>query len=167
MRLVARVAAAIALWAFAIPGTALPLDKNLVGVWTIVSVTYGEGADKTEPFGVNVKGTQIFDASGHFAVVVTRADLPKVASNNREKATAEESEKIVHGSLGYFGTYTTNEAEKSFTVKIEGATFPNFVGTSQTRGYAISGDELRITNPTASGGRPATVVLKRASQKTM
>jgi hypothetical protein len=163
MTLVARAAAAISLCVLAIPGTALALDKNLVGVWTIVSVTYGEGADTTEPFGANVKGTQIFDASGHFAVVVTRADLPKVASNNREKA----SEKIVHGSLGYFGTYTTNEAEKSFTVKIEGATFPNFVGTSQTRGYAISGDELRITNPTASGGRPATVLLKRASQKTM
>jgi hypothetical protein len=106
MTLVARAAAAISLWVLAIPGTALALDKNLVGVWTIVSVTYGEGADKTEPFGANVKGTQIFDASGHFAVVVTRADLPKVASNNREKATAEESEKIVHGSLGYFGTYT-------------------------------------------------------------
>ena len=65
-----------------------------------MSVTYGEGADKTEPFGANVKGTQIFDASGRFAVVVTRGDLPKVASNNREKASAEESEKIVHGSLG-------------------------------------------------------------------
>jgi Lipocalin-like domain len=98
---------------------------------------------------------------------VTRADLPKVAANNREKATAEESEKIVRGSLGYFGTYTTNEAQKSFTVQIEGSTFPNFVGTSQTRSYAISGDELRITNPTASGGRAATVVLKRATQKAM
>jgi hypothetical protein len=66
-----------------------------------------------------------------------------VASNNREKASAEESEKIVHGSLGYFGIFTTNEVEKSFTVQIEGSTFPNFVGTSQTRSYAISGDELR------------------------
>src|SRR5262249_31773091 len=108
MTRVPRVAAAIALWALAIPGTAWALDKNLVGVGTIVWFTYGEGAEKTEPFGANVKGTQIFDASGHFAVVVTRADLPKVASSNREKATAEESEKIVHGSLGYLGTYTTN-----------------------------------------------------------
>src|SRR5262245_27470893 len=167
MRLVVHAAAVILLWVLAIPGTALALDKNLVGVWTIVSVTYGEGADKSDAFGANVKGVQIFDASGRFAVVVTRGDLPKVASNNREKASAEESEKIVHGSLGYFGTFTTNEADKSFTVQIEGATFPNFVGTSQTRGYAISGDELRITNPTASGGRPATVVLKRASPKAM
>jgi len=167
MTLVARAAAAISLWVLAIPGTALALDKNLVGAWTIVSVTYGEGADKTEPYGANVKGTQIYDASGHFAVVVTRADLPKVASNNREKATAKESEKIVRGSLAYFGTYTTNEAQKSFTVQIEGSTFPNWAGTSQTLSYAISGDELRIADPTASGGRPATVLLKRASQKTM
>src|SRR5262249_38593521 len=96
---------------------------------------------------------------------IAGADLPKVASNNREKATAKESEKIVRGSLAYFGTYTTNEAQKSFTVQIEGSTFPNWVGTSDTLSYAISGDELRIADPTASGGRPATVLLKRASQK--
>jgi hypothetical protein len=167
MIFVARALVVISLLAFVMQGTAWALDKNLVGVWTVGSVTYGEGNDKTEAFGTNVKGTQIFDRSGHFAVVVIRADLPKVAANNREKATPQESEQIVHGSLGYFGTYSTNGAAKTFTVHIEGATFPNWIATSQTRSYAISGDELRITNPTASGGRPATIIPKRASQKTM
>jgi len=143
------------------------VDKNLVGAWTIVSITVEQGDKKTEPYGSNIKGTQVFEPSGRFAVVLTRADLPKVASNNRETATPEESQKIVHGSIGYFGSYTTSDADKSMTLQIEGATFPNWVGTSQKRTYTISGDEMHLTNPTASGGGTAKVVLKRASPKAM
>ena len=70
--------------------------------------------------------------------------------------------KIVHGSLAYVGTYTTNEADHSVTVQIEAATLPNWMGTLQKRTYTISGDQLTISNPTASGAGAATVVLKRA-----
>jgi|SRR5215475_2228305 len=142
-------------------------DSALAGAWTIVSITAGEGDKKTEPYGPDVKGTQVFDAGGRFAVVVTRGDLPKVAANNRQKATAEESEKIVHGSIAYFGSYTTNPTDKTMTLAIEGTTFPNWIGTSQTRSYVITGDEMIITNPGASSGGTAKVVLKRAGQKTM
>jgi len=167
-RMFSRVAAALALLAFAMPGPAsAQLDKNLVGAWNIVSVTYQQGDKTTEPFGSNVKGTQVFTPDGRFAVVVTRGDLPKVTSNNRETATAEESEKIVHGSIGYFGSYTTNAADNSVTVNIEAATFPNWVGTSQKRTYTITGDEMKLFNPTASGGGSATVVLKRAGARAM
>jgi hypothetical protein len=164
----ARSAAAMALLAFAIPGPAFAqVDKNLVGAWTIVSISVEQGDKKSEPYGANPRGTQVYGADGRFAIVVTRSDLPKVASNNRETATAEESQKIVHGSIGYFGSYTTNAADNSVTVNIEGATYPNWVGTSQKRTYTISGDQMTLINPTASGGGTAKVVLKRASPKAM
>ncbi len=35
------------------------------------------------------------------------------------------------GVLSYFGTYTVNEADKSFTMQIERSSFPNQVGTIQ------------------------------------
>ena len=155
--------------ALALPvGTAsAQVDKELVGAWTIVSITSEQGDTKTEPYGSDVKGTQIFNADGRFAVVVMRGDLPKVASNKRETATPEESLKIAHGSLGYFGSYTTNATDKSMTMQIEYSTFANFTGTTQKRSYTISGDTMTITNPTASSGGAAKVVLKRAGQKTM
>ena len=166
-----RAAAAMSLLAFGVAMPAGPAsaqaDKNLVGAWTIVSITVEQGDKKSEPYGSNPKGTQVFDGSGRFAIVVTRPDLPKVASNNRETATAEEGQQIARGSIGYFGTYTTNEGDKSMTLQIEGATFANWVGTSQKRTYTISGDEMQLTNPTASGGGTAKVVLKRASPKAM
>ena len=141
--------------------------KDLVGTWLIQSVTFEQGDKKTEPYGANPRGTQMFDSNGRFAVVLARADLPKVASNSRETATAEESQKIAHGSIGYFGSYTVNNADSSMTLQIEGATFPNWVGTTQKRLFTISGDTMTLTNPTTSAGSGvAKVVLKRAGTKT-
>src|SRR5262245_42694596 len=166
--IVGGAAAALALFTLAAgTASAQQLDKNLVGAWTIVSITAGEGDKATQPYGPNPRGTQIFNADGRFAVVVTRADIPKVASNNRTTSTPEESEKIAHGSIGYFGSYTTNAADSSVTVQIEGATFANFVGTSQKRTYTISGDEMILKNPAASSGAAVTIVMKRAGNKSM
>ena len=162
-------AATVSLFAFmALPAgpASAQVDKNLVGAWNIVSISVEQGDKKVEPYGPDVKGTYVMDGSGRFAVVVTRGDLPKVASDNRTTATPEESQQIVHGSIAYFGSYTT-EADKTMVLQIEGTTFPNWVGVTQKRTYVISGDEMTLTNPTASGGGAAKVVLKRAGQKSM
>jgi hypothetical protein len=141
--------------------------KDLVGAWIIQSITFEQGDKKAEPYGANPRGTQMFDANGRFAVVVARGDLPKVASNNRETATAEESQKIAHGSIAYFGSYTVNNADSTMTLQIEGASFANWVGTTQKRIFTISGDTMTLTNPTTSAGAGvAKVVLKRAGTKT-
>lgn len=94
---------------------------------------------------------------------VMRGDLPKVASNNMQTSTVEESQKIAHGSIAYYGSWTANEADKTVTVNIEGATFPNYAGAEQKRGFAISGDVLTITNPTPALDGIVKVVLKRAN----
>ena len=143
-------------------GSSAQSAKDLIGAWLTVSVAVDQGAKKLEPFGPNAKGTQIYDTSGRFATIVMRGDLPKVASNNMQTSTAEESLIIAHGSLAYYGTYTVNDVDKTVTVKIEGASFPNFAGTTQTRRFEISGDELTISNPTPAVGSAAKVVLKRA-----
>jgi hypothetical protein len=104
----------------------------------------------------------IVDANGRYVIAFSRADLPKVASNNRTTATAEENNAIVGGSLAHFGTLSVNVADKTFTFKIETATFPNWSGTEQKRPFTISGDQLRYTAAAASAGGTATVVWKRA-----
>ena len=57
----------------------------------------------------------MYDDTGHFSVIITRFDLPKFASNNRETGTAEENKAIVQGSLACFGTYSVSETDKSIT----------------------------------------------------
>jgi hypothetical protein len=133
--------------------------KDLIGAWTLVSVTVDRDGSKTEPFGPNPNGFLIFDRNGHFSLVVTRANLPKLASNNRMTATADENKAIVRGSVAYFGTYTVSEADRLFTVHVEGGIFPNWIGTDQKRIFTINGDQLRYTNSSRSGGEGTALVI--------
>ena len=137
--------------------------KDVIGAWTLVSVTVEQGEKKIEPYGANPKGSMIYDGSGRFSIAITRSGLPRVASNNRESSTPDESVAIARGSIAYFGTYTFSEPDRVMTVKIEGRTFPNWEGVEQKRVIAISGDTLTLTNPTVSSGAGvAKVVWKRA-----
>ena len=48
------------------------------------------------------------------------------------------------------------------TVNIEGSTFPNFTGGTQTRILSFDGDEVTYFNPTPSMGGSAKVTYRRA-----
>ena len=136
--------------------------KDLAGTWTLVSTVTEQGGNKTDAYGPNPRGILTVDANGRYVLVIARADLPKVASNNRTTATPEENKAIVQGSVTHFGTVFVNAADKTITFKIETATFPNWDGTEQKKAFTLTGDELKFTNTAASGGGTATVVWKRA-----
>ena len=61
--------------------------QQLIGHWTLVSVKNEQGGKTTEPFGPNPKGLFIFDRSGRYVVLQFASDLPKFASNSRDKGT--------------------------------------------------------------------------------
>ena len=136
--------------------------KDLAGTWTLVSTVTEQGGNKTDTFGPNPKGILTVDTNGRYVLAIARADLPKVASNNRTTATPEENKAIVQGSVTHFGTLSVNAADKIIAFKIETATFPNWDGTEQQRPFTLTGDELTYTVPAQSGGGTGTVVWKRA-----
>jgi len=129
--------------------------KTLVGAWTLVDVG--------DVYGKNPKGSLIFDASGRYALTITRSDLPKFAANSRVKGTPEENKAVVNGSISHFGRYEVKD--KTLIMKIESSTFPNWNGTSQERPLTVAKDELRykVATPSAGPGTGANeVVWKRA-----
>ena len=140
--------------------------NDIVGTWTLVSITLEKDGKKTDFYGPNPQGQLIYDATGHFSVIITRSDLPKFASDNRVAGTPEENKAIVQGSLASFGTYSVNETDKTYTQHVESCTFPNWNGTDQKYSFDISGDELNIqvvSGPlTNIGTGTAYVVWKRA-----
>jgi hypothetical protein len=133
-------------------GAAAQTAKDLVGTWTLVSITIEKDGKKTDFYGPNPQGQEMFDQNGRVSLVLTRSDLPKFASDNRQAGTPEENKAIVQGSIAYFGTYLVNETDKTVTIHIESCSFPNWNGTDQKRVFNISGDELNVTNPTSSTG---------------
>jgi len=61
----------------------------------------------------------------------SRAPIFQVPSNNRTRATAEETKAIVQGSIAHFGTVYVNAADQTITYKIETSLFPKWDGTEQ------------------------------------
>ena len=140
------------------------IAKRIVGAWSLVAVT-AERADgsKIEPFGTNPKGIIIFTDSGHFSLFQSRADIPKLAENDRSKATAEEAKAVVGGSIAYYGTYSVNEMDKSLSVTLDGATFANLLGGAQRRDITSpTADELGFSNPRTPSGMTLQTVWRRA-----
>ena len=141
-----------------------PITKDqLVGTWAYVSVVV-ERADgtKVETFGPNPKGMLIFTADGRYSLQLIRPDLPKIASKDRLKGTAEENDAVAKGVLAHFGTYSVNEADGSFTLHVEASSFANDNGTDQKRIVtSFTGDELKWTNPTPTTPWIAHAVLRR------
>ena len=141
------------------------LEKRLVGAWAMTGNVLDQDGKKSEPFGPNAKGNVIFTSGKRVAVIITRADLPKIASNNRTTGTPEENKAVAAGSIAYFGTYEVNDADKLLTMHLEGSTFPNWAGTDQKRTVDLSGDELKFINKNPSMGQGVvTVTWKRIKE---
>jgi hypothetical protein len=137
------------------------LKDQLVGAWTLVSssTTLPDG---TSQWGSNPKGLLIFSESGSFSSHTMRTDRPKFASNNRLSGTADENKAAMQGAVASFGTYSVDDAKRTFTLRYQGSSYPNLEGTDSIRPFAIVGDELRVTNPApTAGGPPSQLVYRR------
>jgi len=126
--------------------------NELLGMWTLVSVTLEPDGKKTDMYGANPQGQAIFAPNGRFSIMFIRSDIPKFTSSNREAGTPEENKAAVQGGIAYFGTYSVSETDKVITYHLEGSTFPNWRDVDQKRLFKLSGDELTLTNPTPSTG---------------
>ena len=101
----------------------------------------------------------MYDANGHFLVLITRSDLPKFAANNRRAGSPEENKAVVQGSIALFGTYSVSETDRTITTHIESCTFPNWNWIERKESFSISGDELNVSavdSKPASDGRIKT-----------
>jgi hypothetical protein len=136
---------------------------SLVGTWTLVSETAHHGDKTTQPLGPNPQGLMMFDSARHFMMIIARSDIPKFAVNKRDAGTPEENKAVLAGMLGFFGTYSVNEAEQVLIIRPEAGTFPNWNGADQKRFLTFKGDQMIWTNKTpAIGAEVVEVVWKRS-----
>jgi hypothetical protein len=162
------ILALMALGLALLPGNAIAQQKSLkdqlVGTWTYVSsVDVRKDGTKVDRWGPNAKGMFVFDAVGHYVLVINRADLPKFASNSVDQGTAEENKAVMQGMIVTFGTYSVSETDKTLNTKVEGGSFPNLFGGNQKRIIAsLTAEELKYSNPATTTGTAAEVVWRRA-----
>jgi hypothetical protein len=140
--------------------------EQIVGAWTLVSVVSEmDDGQKGEPFGPSPKGIIIFSNDGHFSLFQSRAELPKIAANDRAKATAEEAQSIVASSIAYYGTYSIDEGTKVMIVNLAASTYANVAAIpNQKRTITLlTSDELKFDNPKTPNGMTLRTAWNRAA----
>jgi hypothetical protein len=147
-----------------LPGSAVAQQKSLkdqlVGTWTLVS---NEDTDpngtKRQNYGANPRGILILDAGGRYAQVTGRPDRPKFkdSDNPRLNTPAAEYGEAARAFAGNFGTWSVNEADKTFTRRYEAALIPNVEGTDQKNSVSLAGDELKLVTTSAAGVKTEAV----------
>jgi murein DD-endopeptidase MepM/ murein hydrolase activator NlpD len=139
------------------------LKDQLVGTWIYVSST-GKRDDGSSVQRPNLQGAVTYTADGRFHFITTRADLPKYASNDAARPSADEAMAIASGVVAYTGTYSVDENTKTIHADIETSTFPNLVGAPNQRRIitSITADEMKFSNPRTPSGVTLDFVWKRA-----
>ena len=140
--------------------------EQIVGAWTLVSVASEmDDGKKGEPFGSSPKGVIIFSSDGHFSLFQSRSEIPKIAANDRAKATSEEAQSIVASSIAYYGTYSIDESTKVMLVNLVASTYANVAAIpNQKRTITLlTSDELKFENPRTPNGMTLRTTWKRAT----
>jgi len=151
-----------------LPGSAdsqqATLKQQLVGAWTLVSIIATDKAGgKSDRRGPNPKGLLIFDVSGRFSILTSRAELPNFAIDNVNQGTTEENKAVMTGMIANVGTWSVDEKTKTITTNIDAGSFPNLNGKTQTRVISsLTADELRYVNGASVSGTVDEATWRRA-----
>lgn len=138
-----------------VPTRAFPLQ----GTWTLVA------ADKVLPngetardYGEHPQGRLIVDADGRYSLQIFKSERVRFASDSKADGSVDEFKSAVMGSSTHYGTMTIDAKAGVLVFSIEGASFPNWEGTTQRRQYTLDGAQLRYqVPPRADGSIPVSV----------
>ena len=137
--------------------------NQVVGTWRMVSAQIDRDGKSVPAYGQRPNGMLIFAPDMHYVEVLTDGDVPRFASNARGGGTDAENRIAMAASIGMFGTYTVDEDGAFTGDRVEGSTFPNWIGDVRTqRDIRIVVDGDRMTEHfTRPDGTKIIIVLER------
>jgi hypothetical protein len=123
-----------------------PVRERLLGCWRLISYqTQSASGEVRYPLGRDPLGQLGYDACGRMSAHLMRRDSEPFADKNLFAAQSAEKSRAWGGYMGYWGTFTVDEAAHTVNHLVEGAWFPNIVGTVQVRDYRFDGDLLTLS----------------------
>lgn len=145
------------------PAQAAEALNNVIGTWQMVSATLERDGRIDRPYGDLPKGMLVFTADMHFVEVLTNGHTRNFKSNMRGDGTDEENRRAMESSIGFYGTYTVNEQGNFSGNRVEGATFPNWVGSIRTEReltLQVTGDRMYETFTRPDGGKVSAEYIR-------
>jgi hypothetical protein len=139
---------------------------TLEGTWTLAyaDVLHADGK-RDHDYGDTPKGLLQIDRTGHYSLLIFNSARPKFAAGDKNQGTADEFRAASLGTSSHFGMVSVDAVAHTLTLHIDGATYPNWEGTSQVRKYELDGDLLTYKVPPRANGDVPITGWKRLSGK--
>lgn len=134
---------------------------SLAGTWTLqaADVIHADGS-RASDYGANPKGLLMIDGQGRYSLQIFRSDRPRFAGAKAD-GTAAEYHAAVMGSSTHYGTIRIDAKQHQLVFHIDGASFPNREGQTQTRSFELKGDALSYRVPPRPNGDVPISVWRR------
>jgi len=94
----------------------------------------------------------VIDRDGRYALQIYKTERPLFVSGDKQKGTGQEYVAAVMGSSTHFGTVEVDPVAHKLSFHIKSASFPNWEGQIQTRGYTLDHDVLTYRLPPRPNG---------------
>jgi len=134
--------------------TAPTVRARMLGSWRLVKYEAIAADGSTRPGSFDT-GVVSYDASGQMSAHLWRAAGRATTSprTDAERSAAYQS------YLGYYGPFEIDEAKGTVVHHVRGSSYPDWVGTDQTRYYELDPDGRHLTLSVKSGDRVAQRLL--------
>jgi hypothetical protein len=137
-------------------------DSQLQGTWVLVSADkLLPSGERTQDYGQSPKGRLTVDSQGRYSLQIFKSERLSFASGEKAQGSAAEYASASLGCSTHYGTIVADAEQHILTFKIEGASFPNWEGTTQKREYTLKDGVLTYRVPPRADGTIPISVWKR------
>lgn len=137
-------------------------ESLLRGTWTLVAADkILPGGERVRDYGKSPTGRLIVDAQGRYSLQIFKSERLRFASGDKAGGSADEYASAALGSSTHYGTITVDSRQHTLTFRIEGASFPNWEGTTQQREYTLDNGVLSYQVPPRPDGSIPVSVWKK------
>lgn len=150
---------ALLMIAFAMTSGSAQEGRGLVGTYTLLSITRTDGTGRTLTLpGERPSGYLFYDRTGLMAAVIQQSGRSRFAA---AQPTPQEAVAAVTSYSAYFGTFATNEAERTVTHYKHGSFDPNETGSVDRHSFTATSGQLVLQGPPAADGVRVTSTWER------
>lgn len=137
-------------------------SKLFVGSWGLLSFEdVLPSGEVLKPFGDSPLGLILYHADGHMSAQVSVGNPARFASEDTLRTNAAEAANAWRTYFGYWGSFKVY-AEKGVVVhRVEGCSFPNWIGTEQVRHFRFDGANRLILETQSSSGHARVIWQRR------
>ena len=136
-----------------------------LGSWDLISFEHVlPSGEASAPFGSSPVGLLVYDAGGRMSAQVSTGSRTNLSSDDSLEVSVEEAAAAWRTYFGYWGSFKVCPEEGVVVHRVEGSSFPNWIGTDQARHFRFDGANRLVLETKSVSGR-YTLIWQRTSPK--